>query len=138
MVFFLFFSPIATQISGLTFYGIRVSEWGKYFTSHRSIKKWKPWDTARWIWSKAEESKGGSTVCFTRCTVEEPHRLTERFTSCRVGRILEVNARAQIVQSGNYRYSSVRVASCGLTLRIVSTIGELLLLIYKSDFYRWE
>ena len=28
--------------------------------------------------------------------------------------------------------------SCGLTLRIVSSIGELLLLIYKSGFYRWE
>ena len=28
--------------------------------------------------------------------------------------------------------------SCGLTLRIVNSIGELLLLIYKSGFYRWE
>ena len=28
--------------------------------------------------------------------------------------------------------------SYGLTLRIVSSIGELLLLIYKSVFYRWE
>ena len=28
--------------------------------------------------------------------------------------------------------------SCGLTLKIASSIGELLLLIYKSGFYRWE
>ena len=28
--------------------------------------------------------------------------------------------------------------SCGLTLKIASLIGELLLLIYKSGFYRWE
>ena len=28
--------------------------------------------------------------------------------------------------------------SCGLTLKIVSSIGELLLLIFKSGFYRWE
>ena len=56
----------------------------------------KPWEAAWWMWSKAGEPNVESTARFIWCWMEEtPH----------------VNGQNQIVQSGNFCYSSIRLAS---------------------------
>ena len=65
-------------------------------TKYRSVHQWMRWEAAWWIWSMADEYKAGLTENFTRCLAEEIHTRSTKI---------------KLAQSGNYCYSSIRVAS---------------------------
>ena len=68
----------------------------KILLSHWIDKSQKLWAEAWWMWNKVEETSDRSRVHFIRCWLDETP---------------QVNNQDQVTQSGNYCYSSFRVAS---------------------------